>query len=79
MATIPTAKPLVRKIGVRALCYALDGQEGRYPVYQFSDVNKLERPNSNPFRGLTDPNNRITESGDARVTEDGDQRITEQP
>jgi hypothetical protein len=44
-------------------------------VYQFSDVNKYERPRHNPFLGLTDPAARITGGGDPRVDELGDPRI----
>lgn len=74
MPHIPTAKPVVKKISARGLTFALDGPERAYPVYQFSDVYKYERPNSKyPFAVPIDV--RITEDGDDRHTEADDTRI----
>lgn len=75
MARIPTARPVVRRISARGISLALSGPEPSYPVYQFSDVNKYERPRHNPFLGLTDPDGRITSDGDLRVTSDDDMRV----
>jgi hypothetical protein len=62
MARIPSAKPTVRKISARALSYALAGAEQPYPVYQFSDVNKYERPGRNPFAFAATPDVQVTET-----------------
>jgi len=76
MAGIPTRKPVTRRISARALVNALEGPERAYPTYQFSDRNFYERPHHNPFAGLADPDERVTEGSDDRVTEGDDQRIT---
>lgn len=76
MASIPTAKPVVRKISAKAFSYALGGQESSYPVYQFSGVNKYERPHGRyPFTAPVD--SRITQESDPRITEADDARIIE--
>lgn len=46
-------KKIKRKVNVKSLVLALDGQEQPYPVYQFSrGKRRLERPKHNPFSGL---------------------------
>lgn len=50
MATIPTAKPTVRKIDIRSLSYGMSGPVAPYPVYRFSGyVDKIEYDRHNPF------------------------------
>lgn len=47
---IPVSAPLKRVIDIRALTYALSGQEMPYPVYQFSGYRqRYEWPKHNPF------------------------------
>lgn len=49
-ARIPDRKPVVKRVPLRALVYAVAGPEPAYPVYQFSRRRqKLERPGHNPF------------------------------
>lgn len=75
MATIPSRKPEIRKISARGLVYALAGQEGAYPVYQFSGVNKYERPGRSPFAFAAIPDKRLTQTSDDRITEVSDNRV----
>lgn len=50
--SIPTRKPVTRKVSGRGLAFALAGLEQPYPVYRFGGRVKIERPNHNPFKGL---------------------------
>lgn len=77
MPSIPTAKPVVRRISVRGLSNAIEGPERAYPVYQFSGSYRYERPHrAYPFSIPRDV--RITALSEPRITEDSNTRITEQ-
>jgi hypothetical protein len=45
----PGRRPRVRTISIRALVFAIDGNEQPYPVYRFARRRFLERPHHNPF------------------------------
>jgi hypothetical protein len=46
-------KPTSRKISLRSAVFHIAGEEQDYPTYKFSSRIFLEKPQHNPFAGIT--------------------------
>lgn len=50
--TLPSQRPRVRRVNVRALVYELDGSPRAYPIYDYGRRQFFKRPFENPAAGL---------------------------